>query len=151
MSAAGQFLRSATGTGEKRLLHWCPGCKEPHGIRITGGPPVWTFNGDYAAPSFQPSVLCFTGYDDEGEPLPKGQRRTLCHYFIRRGSEIPPERARGLDPTRSYIDFCGDSPHELSGKIVPLPPWPYERGAFGGIEEPIVQPCGPRNEGGSDG
>lgn len=115
-------------------MHWCPGCGGPHGIRIKGPPPVWSFNGDFDAPSFQPSVLCFTTNDEEGMPMPTGQRRTLCHYFIRRGAELA-ERGANLDPKKSYIDFCGDSPHELRGKIVELPDWPYAPGEYGGIED----------------
>lgn len=112
-------LRTARGRDTKSLMHWCPGCNEAHSIRIEGGPPVWTFDGDYEKPTFAPSILCFTTYDDEGDPLPGGQRRTLCHYFIRSG----------------MIEFCGDSPHALAGKTVELPDWPYQPGTYGGIEE----------------
>lgn len=135
MGAVGKKLRTARGSdGTRTLLHWCPACKGPHGIRIEGPAPTWSFNGDYRAPSFSPSVLCFTTDDDEGEPLPSGQRRTLCHYFVRRGVELA-SRGANLDPAKSYIDFCGDCPHELRGKIIELPDWPYAPGAFGGIEE----------------
>jgi hypothetical protein len=125
MGAIGKKLRRARGMGEYAkellLLHWCPGCDEPHGIRIEGreGSPKWTFNGNFDRPTFSPSVLNFTIYDDEGEPLPQGQRRTLCHYFI----------------TDGQIQFCGDSPHELAGQTVDLPDWPYAPGTFGGIED----------------
>lgn len=133
MGAVGKKLRRAVGDGGKhvRLMHWCPGCKEPHGITIEGGPPTWSFNGDYEMPSFQPSVLCFTDYEG-GQRL--AARRTLCHYFIRTGFELA-DRGANLDPHKSYIDFCGDSPHELRGKIVELPDWPYAPGTYGGIEE----------------
>lgn len=136
MAAIGRKLRRAIGDGGKhvRLMHWCPGCEGPHGITIEGGPPTWKFNGNYHKPSFEPSVRCFTNYDDEGEPLPKGTDRTLCHYFIRTGAELA-GRGANLDPLKSYIDFCGDSPHALRGKIVDLPDWPYARGEFGGIED----------------
>lgn len=136
MGALGRKLRTATGEGEKLILHWCPGCKGPHGIRVAGGPPVWSWNGDADAPSFSPSILCFTDdpEDDHGNPLPAPRRITLCHYFIKRGSEMH-DRGANLDPAKSYIDFCGDSPHELRGKIVELPDWPYAPGEFGGVED----------------
>lgn len=140
MSAIGKKLRRALGNGGKhvRLMHWCPGCEEPHGVTIKGGPPTWTFNEDYNRPSFAPSVLCFTTHDDEGEPLPQGQRRTLCHYFIKTGAEILAANrpdAGPIDQAKSYIDFCADSPHALAGKVVELPDWPYAPGTFGGIED----------------
>lgn len=116
-------LRRTTGAGGYRsIMHWCPGCNEVHGIRIEGPDgPKWSFNNDYDRPTFNPSILCFTTYDDSDEPkkLPEGQRRTLCHYFIRDGK----------------IEFCGDSPHALAGHTVDIPEWPYASGTFGGIED----------------
>jgi hypothetical protein len=137
VGALGKKLRSARGSdGSRTLLHWCPGCDQPHGIRVEGPPPVWRFRGTYDAPSFEPSILCFTTHttDDDDRPLPAPVRETLCHYFIRLGSEL---KARGanLDDAKSYIDYCGDSPHALRGKIVELPDWPYAPGTYGGIEE----------------
>lgn len=127
MAAIGTKLRKARGAGEYAselsLMHWCPGCDGPHGIRIEGrdGPPKWTFDGDYQKPTFAPSILCFTieTTDDDDKPLPAPVRRTLCHYFIRSG----------------MIEFCGDSPHALAGKTVELPDWPYAKGQYGGIED----------------
>ncbi len=121
MGAIEKKLRSATGTGEKRFLHWCPGCAEVHSIRIecAGPGPVWSFNGDLERPTFSPSIRISEGHDDEGNRLPQGQWRTLCHYFIRDGR----------------IEFCSDSPHPLAGQTVDLPDWPYAPGTYGGIDE----------------
>jgi hypothetical protein len=121
MAQVGAKLRSATGPlGHKSLLHWCPACDDPHGIRIEGPDgPKWSFDGNYEAPTFAPSVRCFTIYDEAHSRLPDGQQRTLCHYFIRGGK----------------IEFCGDSPHHLSGRTVDLPDWPYAAGTYGGIDE----------------
>lgn len=121
MAAIGTKLRAGTGAGDKRLLHWCPGCNEPHTIRIEGGPPVWTFDGNYDKPTFGPSVRVFVThyFDDEDKRLPAPVQETLCHYFIKAGR----------------IEYCGDSPHKLSGQTVDLPDWPYAPGAFGGIDE----------------
>lgn len=116
-------LRKARGTDPPQLMlmHWCPGCESPHGIRIEGGPPIWTFDGNYDAPTFSPSIRCFTTEttDDNDRPLPAPIERTLCHYFIRAGK----------------IEFCGDSPHKLTGQTVDLPDWPYAPGTYGGIDE----------------
>ena len=84
----------------------------------------WTFDGNYEKPTFAPSILCYTEYDDDAEgdlpvKLPNGQRKTLCHYFIREG----------------MIEFCGDSPHAFAGQTVELPEWPYVAGAYGGVED----------------
>ncbi|CAN7375644.1 DUF6527 family protein [Bradyrhizobium sp. LjRoot220] len=121
MAAIGTKLRRAVGGGRVMLMHWCPGCDDPHGIIIEGGPPIWSFDGNYDAPTFSPSILCFTTEttDDDDKPLPAPVRRTLCHYFIKAGK----------------IEFCGDSPHKLAGQIVDLPDWPYAPGTYGGIEE----------------
>ena len=88
--------------------HYCPACKQLHGIRTEGPIPLWTWNGDFEKPTFQPSVRNFTTYDDEGEPLPKGQDRTLCHYYVKNGN----------------IEYCGDNPHALNEQTVPLPEIP---------------------------
>lgn len=124
------------------LLHWCPGCDSPHGIIIENseGRPIWKFDGNYNAPTFEPSVRCYTTEttDDNDRPLPKPIERTLCHYFIKAGSDpllAQREPGRMFDPGKSYIDFCGDSPHALAGKIVELPDWPYAPGTYGGIDE----------------
>lgn len=119
-------LRNAiSGGGVRTIIHWCPGCEQAHSIRIAGpSGPTWTFNGDYERPTFAPSILCFTEYDEDADSdipvkLPNGQRKTLCHYFIRDGK----------------IEFCADSPHKFAGQTVDLPEWPYASGAYGGVED----------------
>lgn len=140
MGAVGKKLRRAVGSWDGkphvRLMHWCPACREVHGFTVEGGPPTWSFNGDFEMPSFMPSMLIFVTEteDDEDRPLPAPRKRTLCHYFVRTGFELA-GRGANLDPYRSYIDFCGDSPHELRGKIVELPDWPYAPGTYGGVED----------------
>lgn len=121
MSAIGTKLRRSSWAGGANLMHWCPGCEEVHAIRIQGGPTTWTFDGDYQKPTFAPSILIFVDDDEDehGNKLPAPVRRTLCHYFIRLGR----------------IEYCGDSPHKLSGQMVDLPDWPYAPGAYGGIED----------------
>lgn len=107
-------LRKAQGKdGYLSLMHWCPGCDEVHGIRVDGGGKAnWSFDNNYDAPTFAPSVRVFVTEDD-------GSDTTLCHYFI----------------TAGKIIFCSDSPHKLKGQTVDLPDWPYARGTYGGIED----------------
>ena len=107
------------------LYHWCEACGHVHGARIDDGRPTsmpkWTWNGDREKPTLSPSILNFTTYSDQddnyGGPrkLPEGQRRTLCHYFLKDG----------------VIEYCGDNPHALNGKSVPLIDIPDGYG-FGG-------------------
>jgi len=68
---------------------FCPGCNEVHVLDTR-----WTFNGNYDAPTFQPSLLVAAN-----EPA----RR--CHSFI----------------TDGKIQFLGDSYHALKGQTVELP------------------------------
>lgn len=74
--------------------HWCPGCAMEHRI-----PERWTFNGNTAAPTFDPSVRHTWSYGAADRP------RKECHYFVRNGR----------------IEFCGDSTHALAGQTVALP------------------------------
>jgi hypothetical protein len=112
MGAIGTKLRRATWPGGTKLHHWCPACEEVHGYIIEGGPPSWTFDGNYEKPTFLPSMRIYITRRD-------GTEQTLCHYFIKAGR----------------IEFCGDNPHALNGQTVDLPDWPYARGAYGGIED----------------
>ncbi len=80
------------------LLYECPVCGT-HSVPVTG-PKKWGFNGDLEKPTITPSVLHF-------HTRPDGSRQTHCHYFVRDGK----------------IQYCGDSPHKLSGQTVDLPDW----------------------------
>ena len=87
--------------------HWCPACKEPHSIAVlspTGVGSVWTFDGNLERPTFTPSIRLFITDMRGGRTT----RTTLCHYFIHDGSII----------------YCGDCPHPMRGKTVPLPDYP---------------------------
>ena len=97
-------------------LHWCPGCKCAKAIHVqkpstyTGA--QWTFDGNFEAPTFSPSILCFSqGGKWEGDKwVREGPRITTCHYFIRNG----------------MIQFLSDCAHALAGQTVPLPDWPQD-------------------------
>ena len=121
MSQVGTKLRKASGQGERMLIHWCPGCFEAHSIRIEGKAPVWSFDGNYAQPTFSPSIRRFytETTDDDDKPLPAPRDVTTCHYFIKAGK----------------IEFCGDCQHSLTGQTVELPDWPYLPVEYGGLDE----------------
>jgi hypothetical protein len=96
------------------LGFWCPGCEEMHVVS-----PGWTFNGNYDAPTFSPSVLvtsghycsrfkpgdsCWCTFNAEHPDDPSSFRCSRCHSFVRDGR----------------IEFLGDSTHALAGQTVPL-------------------------------
>ncbi|AMS41145.1 Ammonia monooxygenase [Aminobacter aminovorans] len=107
-----------TGDGG-RLLFRCPGCNEAHQVQVGDGPgPRWGFNGDYARPTFTPSVLLKTGHycaGQEGKDCwctyearigkPSPFKCTVCHSFV----------------TDGRIQFLNDCTHALAGQTVPLP------------------------------
>lgn len=99
-------LRSMDAYGQKRIAFYCPGCKEHHIINIEApiGRPTWTFNGNWDAPTFSPSVRHFTTDPDTGV------EETYCHYFIVDGR----------------FNYCGDCNHDFNGRQgVEMPDYPY--------------------------
>ncbi len=116
--------------------HWCPACREIHDYAVDApyaNGAKWGFDGNLEAPSFTPSMNIAWGLGD------KGVER--CHYFVRRGVA-----GRGEDTNRSYIDYCGDSTHALSGKSILLPEIPVECGRWTPIEgaPPPAAPPAPK-------
>jgi len=87
------------------LMYWCQGCAERHIVRTGAGDgPRWGFNGDFAAPTFTPSVL-ITWRDPDGQ-IPD----EVCHTFI----------------TAGMVQFLGDCTHALAGQTLELPDLPPE-------------------------
>jgi len=92
------------------LIH-CPACKFAHKFDSR-----WTFNGDFAKPTFRASMLVkWFRYDDfksvsdgTAKVGPDGKYPGLdivCHSFV----------------TDGKIQFLGDCTHELVGQTVDLP------------------------------
>lgn len=80
------------------LMHWCPGCGEPHTLNVDSSrkdQAVYLWNGNPDNPSFQPAVLL-----EEGE--------TVCNYTIK----------------NCYIQYSHKCTHKLRGKLVLLPFYP---------------------------
>lgn len=109
---------------KKTEIGWnfrCPGCEDVH--QLTSA--IWTFNGDFEAPTVRASVLvtsghyiqprkegarCWCTYNAEKEA--KGEKRApfecyLCHSWI----------------TDGKIQFLDDCTHALVGQTVNLPDW----------------------------
>lgn len=88
-------------------MHVVPIRTEPH--------PCWKFDGNADAPTITPSLIKFIPErtDKDGRVHP---RWTLCHCIV----------------TNGEITFCDDSPHEFSGKTVPMQPIPAD---YGGLED----------------
>lgn len=91
---------------------WCPGCAEFHYINVVANcRPCWTFDGNYDAPTFSPSILV-TGVrrmtEDEYQRVRAGERieftPRVCHSFVRAGR----------------IEFLGDCTRALAGQTLPL-------------------------------
>lgn len=117
---------------------WCPGCKHTHSVQVGAARgPNWSFNGDTERPTFHPSVLArgiredltdeqLEQYDRDAEKLSRDELLThpvygeRCHVFVRDGQ----------------IQFLDDCSHALKNQTVPIPPWPYPAGEYGGIIDP---------------
>lgn len=95
------LLRSETSG---KLGFFCPGCKMLHLVNVdqevTPGNPKWDWNADYINFTFRPSVLVTMGRNPD----------RICHSWV----------------TDGYINFLGDSTHELAGQVVKLPPIPAD-------------------------
>ena len=105
-------LRSVAGG---RIAYWCQGCRSSHAIRVQGTEhPLWTWDGNVDAPTFNPSVLVtYSGADTGADDAPPER----CHTFIHAG----------------MVQFLSDCTHAFAGQTVPLPDWPYAEGEYWGV------------------
>ena len=91
--------------------HYCPGCGNDHLIWVEQPNKEgarWTFDGNEAVPTFNPSIRCYywSKWDTEKQQPAEGAVQiTTCHYHLHAG----------------VLKYCADSKHELAGKNVPLP------------------------------
>lgn len=109
------------------LAFWCPGCRCMHVVNVHeprgDNGALWTWNGNVEKPTFRASVLLrgteltemglarHDAWSQAGFPPPMPAlewRPSVCHCFVTDGA----------------IEFLGDTTHKLSGRTVPLPPWP---------------------------
>lgn len=109
-------MAKASLASDGKLLFWCPGCDEAHGV----GTDRWEWNGSVDEPTLSPSVLVRSArpiqggvpvspFKFEGDyPPPEGVCDPfVCHSFVRGGR----------------IEFLGDCSHALAGQTVELPDW----------------------------
>ena len=115
MAARGKYLRDYTSgdgwTGEG-FTHWCPACEERHAFAVSkafNNGARWTFDGNFDAPTFAPSMNIRTG---PRPTVPAGRpdvgQIDVCHYFLRAGK----------------IQYLSDCTHALKGQTVELPKMP---------------------------
>jgi len=105
-------VKGVLSVADNVLMFWCPGCDDVHGVSKS-----WTFDGNYDAPTFSPSILFYGRQKliDEGlewSALFAPDNVTTaprCHSFV----------------TAGQIQFLSDSTHALAGQTVPVPAWPY--------------------------
>jgi len=117
---------------EKMIVIYCPGCKEQHWLNIdhtklhywtdpatkqemSKPAPCWSFNGDFALPTFSPSLLVKSGkyaaperyakLTDPEEIKFSDEHSAICHSFINSGR----------------IQFLSDCTHSLANQTVDLP------------------------------
>lgn len=85
------------GSGRKRVVFWCPGCKCHHGVPFEDdGKVAWSWNRSYTSPTIHPSILI-----DYGD---RPDRPKRCHLFVREGK----------------LQFLGDCDHSYANKTVDL-------------------------------
>lgn len=87
--------------------------------------PGWTFNGNFDAPTFSPSVLVTSGHYAPDRPEGK---KCWCDYnadLVAKGEE-----PSGFECYRCHsfvvdgqMQFLGDCTHALANQTVPLPEW----------------------------
>lgn len=89
--------------------HWCPGCNQRHEIAVgepNGSGAKWSFNGNFEAATFSPSIHIQIGpYIDPDDPSQNEPKYTQCHYFIKDGK----------------IQFLTDCKHDMRGMTVDIP------------------------------
>jgi len=115
MKAKIHILTDTQGKNE-HVCFWCPNCKSPHAIPISRTKPIppshWFFDGNLEQPTIEPSLRVFKG---DG-------KTTACHLVM----------------TKGLINFCTDTPGQLSGVTVPVPEWDREQ--FWGEDEAPAAP-----------
>ena len=85
----------------QRVLWYCPGCREYHGVPIPPHRQAWQWNKNLAAPTLSPSVLVKYPGSDAGKD---GAPPAVCHCFVRDGR----------------IEFLSDCTHDHAGKTVEM-------------------------------
>lgn len=116
--------------GGRQAHFWCPACRATHSFwvdRPGGARPSWTYNGDPERPTFSPSLLIRS---IEPPLLPGGERG-----WDRPHSEWTPYTVCHLHVVDGEIRYCGDNPHPLNGKTVPMEDIPESWGITPGCDE----------------
>lgn len=95
MAAFGKKLRTVENG---YIYFFCPACERAHVIGVSNDKgPIWSFNNNGDAPTFNPSILVNANGTNPNVPI--------CHSFVRNG----------------FIQYLGDCTHSMAGKTVELP------------------------------
>lgn len=103
----GPYTRGPDGDGPIACLSaLCPACDFEHTFNVDleghgrwkKGSPVWTFDGNFETPTFNPSMLA----NKEGV----NKHHPICHSFV----------------TAGQWEFLNDSTHHMAGQTVPMIP-----------------------------
>lgn len=102
---------------------WCEGCGCGHAFATevhNSQGALWTFNGNMAAPTFEPSMLVTSGHYITGHT-------GRCWCDVKREE---PNRTGGFECIRCHsyvtdgkIQYLDDTSHKLRGQTVPLKPF----------------------------
>lgn len=149
-------LRTISEAWRREVMTFCPGCQGAHPFTIELSPdypnrgngraePVWSWDGNLEAPTFSPSMLCYsTVHICKGEHPPEickdhdncDQRSHLILNEDWRengakefGHNTPHTREPAWGNCHSFLregqwQFLNDSAHSLAGKTVPMVPLP---------------------------
>ena len=84
---------------------WCPGCNESHIIITDTAERIhWSFNSNFASPTFSPSLGVYSDeYLNGTSPI-----KYKCHLFIEYGR----------------IKYLSDCKHEYVGQTIDMVKWP---------------------------
>jgi len=95
----------------------CPGCNDVHSLSSS----IWSFNGNFDAPTFRASVLITSGHFVQGQE----GKRCWCTYNAEHPGQPAPFECRRCHSfvTDGKIQFLGDCTHALVGQTVDLPDW----------------------------
>lgn len=86
----------------QRVIWYCPGCREYHGVPIPPHRQAWQWNKSLESPTLSPSVLVKSHSADRGET--RLEHPAICHCFVRDGR----------------IEFLSDCTHDHAGKSVEM-------------------------------
>lgn len=93
---------------------WCPACRRLHVYDER-----WTFNGNYEAPTFTPSLKVSSGHHVAGMQMQADGKCGICERARERGVRSICGICH-LHVTNGKILYSSDCTHELAGQTVAM-------------------------------